>query len=122
MTVSVQGSDNDTAERTYTYYSVNEITDDPVVPTTPIDTPTEVPTQYPTTSITDGDKLTLKGDSDMDGKVSIIDATQIQRVLAKLTPESSINTKNADTDGNGKISILDATFIQRYLAKLVTNW
>ena len=122
VTVSVQGSDNDTAERTYTYYSVNEITDDPVVPTTPIDTPTEVPTQYPTTSITDGDKLTLKGDSDMDGKVSIIDATQIQRVLAKLTPESSINTKNADTDGDGKISILDATFIQRYLAKLVTNW
>ena len=122
VTVSVQGSDNDTAERTYTYYSVNEITDEPVVPTTPIDTPTEVPTQYPTTPITDGDKLTLKGDSDMDGKVSIIDATQIQRVLAKLTPESSINTKNADTDGDGKISILDATFIQRYLAKLVTNW
>lgn len=124
VTISVQGSDNDTAERTYTYYSVTEITDDPL-PTTPTSsttetTPTNSVATIPTT--VPSDKFTLKGDSDMDGDVSIIDATQIQRVLAKLAPESSINTANADTDADGKISILDATMIQRFLAKLVTNW
>lgn len=109
--VSVQGSDNALVEREYEYISVNEITDDPI-PTTPIPTETQKPT-------TPGD-VTMKGDSDEDGEVTILDATMIQRYLAKLITENGLNLANAETDGDNEITILDATMIQRYLAKLIT--
>ena len=62
------------------------------------------------------------GDSDLDGKVTIIDATVIQRCLAKLISEDELNKACADVDGDTKLSILDATNIQRYLAKLHTDY
>jgi hypothetical protein len=62
-----------------------------------------------------GDKL---GDADGDGKVTIIDATRIQRYMAKLIPASQINLTVSDTDGDTKVTILDATRIQRVLAGL----
>ena len=63
-----------------------------------------------------GDKVLL-GDADGDGKVTILDATYIQRKLASL-PVESYNALAADTDEDGEITILDATYIQRYLAGL----
>ena len=56
----------------------------------------------------------VRGDADGDGKVTILDATAIQRSLAAL-PVKSLNEKAADVDGDG-LTILDATAIQRYLA------
>lgn len=58
------------------------------------------------------------GDVDLNGKVTIMDATMIQRFLVN-DPSANLNEtqkKAADTDGNGKVTIMDATYIQRYLA------
>lgn len=62
----------------------------------------------------------LLGDVDGDEKISILDATAIQRHLVKL-PTASFNEKAADADESGKIEILDATAIQRYLVNLSTH-
>lgn len=56
----------------------------------------------------------LIGDADGDGKVTILDATAIQRRLAALNV-ASFSEKGADVDGDG-VNIMDATRIQRYLA------
>ncbi len=74
------------------------------------------------------------GDADLDGELSILDATYIQRVLAKLCEFSLYDDLSdyglwgtrydrpldyiSDIDGDGDRSILDATAIQRKLAKL----
>lgn len=55
------------------------------------------------------------GDIDGDGEVSIMDATEIQLIVAKLKPMvESITVADADCDG--QISVLDATAIQLKLA------
>lgn len=58
------------------------------------------------------------GDTDNNGSVDIIDATQVQKFLASLIDESKIDTQAADTDNDGSIDIADASRIQRYLATL----
>ncbi len=58
------------------------------------------------------------GDVDADGEISILDATEIQMVLAKIKPFFEDIT-TADVDGDGEISILDATAIQLDLARLL---
>ena len=70
------------------------------------------------TTIPKNEKMLL-GDIDGDGKVTIIDATYIQRHIAQLTtiPENRIAC--ADTDKDGKVSIIDATMIQRFIAQLI---
>lgn len=55
----------------------------------------------------------LRGDADMDGSVTVLDATRIQRVLAEL--ETEIDLEAADVTGDG-LDILDATRVQRYVA------
>ena len=62
----------------------------------------------------------ILGDTDLDGKVTIVDATCIQRHLAALSTDS-FDEMVADTDEDGKVTILDATAIQRHLASLPTN-
>ena len=57
------------------------------------------------------------GDVNDDGKLTILDATNIQLHLVNKTP-AGFNNKLADIDRNGKTTILDATAIQRKLAKL----
>ncbi|MBQ6152261.1 MAG: hypothetical protein IJJ15_00725 [Ruminococcus sp.] len=90
-------------------------------PTTapPTQPPTQPSTQKPTTQpSTETDKLIL-GDTDRDGKVSVLDATKIQKRLASLVPEFNADTKRcADVDGDGVVSVLDATYIQKYLASM----
>lgn len=61
------------------------------------------------------------GDVDSDDKVSILDATLIQRALAGLTELSAHERKAADYDCDGRVTILDATMIQRMLAGLVDS-
>lgn len=62
----------------------------------------------------------ILGDTDLNGKVTIFDATCIQRHLAALST-NSFDEKAADTDEDGKVTINDATAIQRHLASLPTN-
>lgn len=59
------------------------------------------------------------GDVDSDGEVSILDATEIQMVLAKKKPLFE-DVFIADFDGDGGVSVLDATAIQLYLSKFST--
>lgn len=58
------------------------------------------------------------GDADKDGAVTIMDATIIQKWLAKLLSDDDIDLSVADTEGNGDVSITDCTMIQRFLAGL----
>lgn len=59
----------------------------------------------------------LRGDANLDGYVSITDATCVQRHLAELETLSESGITAADTDKDGNITIADATEIQRYLAE-----
>ncbi len=58
------------------------------------------------------------GDVDLDGKVTIKDATMIQKALADILTLSYESETLADVDRDGKITIKDATAIQKYLAGL----
>ncbi len=70
------------------------------------------------------------GDADVDGQLSVLDATYIQRVLAKLIifPTDDLSSYFrvtpdelnylSDIDRDGERSIIDATLIQMKLAKL----
>ncbi len=58
------------------------------------------------------------GDVDGDGKLTIDDATLIQRYLAHLNDFDNEQLELADFDGDGVVTIIDVTMIQRYLAKL----
>lgn len=60
------------------------------------------------------------GDADGDDALTILDATAIQRTLAKLSTKK-FDKEAADADQDGTVTILDATAIQRHLAKLNTN-
>ena len=113
VTVSVQGSDNAIVERDYIYESVTNPSGDSdetapyIPPATQVTPPTTTPGDY------------LIGDADMDGSVTILDATRIQRWLAELANDNEIHEKNADADLDNDVTILDATHIQRFIAGLI---
>ena len=54
----------------------------------------------------------------MDGDINIIDATNIQRILAGFSYLTFKGEKLSDVNQNGDTDILDATLIQRYIADL----
>ena len=56
-------------------------------------------------------------DSDGDGRITVVDATNIQRFLAKLDHDY-INYFQGDMDNDGKLSLVDATMIQKMVAKI----
>lgn len=62
------------------------------------------------------------GDVDLDGDIAIIDATLIQRHLAKLSTLTDEQLSVAKVSTNEQLSILDATYIQRLLAKLIDKF
>lgn len=62
---------------------------------------------------------TLLGDSDEDGKVTILDVTAIQKHIAQIGHLSEQGAINADFNGDEKISILDATAIQKFLVGII---
>lgn len=57
------------------------------------------------------------GDVDMNGKLTIADATLIQRAAIDLVKFSQNQLYLADVNGDSRISILDVTCIQKYLAE-----
>ena len=60
----------------------------------------------------------ILGDADGDGKVTVIDATYIQKTLASVPTPTKFFEKEADVNASGKPDILDATYIQRKLASI----
>lgn len=61
----------------------------------------------------------LFGDTDGDSKITVKDATAVQKYLAKLIALERRQTMAADVDANGKVSVSDATDIQKYLANII---
>lgn len=59
----------------------------------------------------------ISGDSDQNGKVTIQDATLIQKYLAKKALLGGKGLQAADFNKDGKVTVKDATAIQKYLAK-----
>ena len=64
----------------------------------------------------------LWGDTDLDGEVSILDATLIQRYLAAIDDITDLQKSIADVDGDGEVTIFDATYIQRLLAGIISEF
>lgn len=64
----------------------------------------------------------IYGDTDGDSKISVMDATQIQRHIAKAITLTDDSLKGADVDGDDNVSIMDATEIQRYVAKVIDKF
>ncbi|MBQ8724882.1 MAG: hypothetical protein IJY74_04330, partial [Oscillospiraceae bacterium] len=67
----------------------------------------------------DAELVTVKGDVNGDGKVTIDDATAVLSMYASKAAgmEAAGNTEAADVDGNGAVDITDATIILTYYAQ-----
>lgn len=76
---------------------------------------------YDTETIINGDFASsfLRGDVDMNGSVTVDDATLLQRYLSEMTTLNSEQLRAADADKNGKVNINDVTAIQRAVAELM---
>lgn len=74
----------------------------------------------PVTEPADDDKPSgpIIGDVDSDGMLTILDATRIQRLLAKIVEADEYMLSVGDFDGDGNISVLDATRIRREIARI----
>lgn len=59
------------------------------------------------------------GDVDFDGSVTVKDATDIQKHIARLTDFSQKQKNSADVDGSGSISVQDVSLIQKRIAKII---
>lgn len=79
---------------------------------------TAVPTEvvYPTEILEEF--VGIIGDTNSDSKVSIKDATLIQKKIANIPVGVEIIEEIADCNEDAKVNIKDATLIQKYLAKL----
>ena len=75
-----------------------------------------IPTVTVTATENEASGSVILGDADGDGKVTIVDATRIQRALASYCVLTEDEAAAADVDGDGKVTIVDATYIQRWLA------
>ena len=71
------------------------------------------------------DESILIGDNDMDGELTIIDATKIQKYIAQLehlwdyySDCRGVEGRFSDCDGDGEITVMDATEIQRKVARI----
>ena len=93
---------------------------EPTVPTEPTTTPDESKPTDPATSEapTEPDVEYLYGDADLNGKVNIKDATQIQKYAAKILDLDDVAYIQADVTGDTKVNIKDATSIQKWVAKI----
>ena len=64
----------------------------------------------------------LMGDVDLDGEITIMDATAVQLHLAQLQMLSEEALKLADVDGSSDITIMDTTTIQLFLAQIIDKF
>ena len=64
----------------------------------------------------------MLGDTDLDGTISVMDSTQIQKYLVSQIMLSEQSLKNSDTDGDTLVTVMDATQIQRFVAQIIENF
>lgn len=98
----------------------------PDEPTTPVTTPSTTvtePTEESSATASEPTETTVvmkllyfMGDADLDYRVTIKDATKIQKHLAKISELNEIQLILADVDENSSVSVKDATKIQKFLA------
>ncbi|MBQ6625894.1 MAG: hypothetical protein IIX27_01220 [Ruminococcus sp.] len=69
----------------------------------------------------DPDDKYILGDANGDGEVAVIDATLVQRHVAKVTELVGTAFLAADADEDGDVAVADATFIQRHVAKFADD-
>lgn len=86
--------------------------------------PTEEPTipTEPSTSPTQPGKTYKYGDVDLNGTVEIIDATYIQKNIAKIIEFNYIQEIVADVNKSGKADIISASTIQKKIANIITKF
>ena len=53
---------------------------------------------------------------DIDGKITVDDATLLQRAAVDYVRMTDTQTALADTNGDGRVSVLDVTCVQKYIA------
>lgn len=66
------------------------------------------------------DKI-LNGDVDLDGDITVKDATIVQKYIVKLEQLDNTQLCNADCDGDGDITVADATKIQKIVVGIGEN-
>lgn len=101
--------------------------DMPERPTTPTTAPLETTPDEtaPTTSTvptTVPDPEYLYGDADLNGKVNVKDATQVQKYAAKMVTLDETAFTQADVTGDMKVNVKDATSIQKLIAKIIDKF
>ena len=83
----------------------------------------EEPTTAPATEpITEPEPQPVLGDVDLDGKVTIDDATLLMRYLVEMEDLTDEQLKLADVNRDGKVNIMDVTDIQRFLAEIIKKF
>ena len=63
----------------------------------------------------------VRGDADLDGRVSVMDSTQIQLHCAQKITLNDVAMLNAEVDDDNIVSVMDATKIQLFVAQLITE-
>ncbi len=119
--VYVQGSDNSTVSKTYTYDVKENVTPTTVAPTTAEPTTVAPTTVAPTTVAPTEAPSTvakIKGDANGDGRVSIQDASYVQKHIALYDGYEREDLETMDMNGDGKVTVVDAALIQRLLLDL----
>lgn len=66
--------------------------------------------------------VSLLGDADVDGKVTVKDATAVQKSAAEKLTLTNQGSVNADVSGDSLVNITDATYIQKYIAEVITSF
>ncbi len=61
----------------------------------------------------DGASISMLGDVDLNGTISVADATLLQKYIVGNVSLTDVRALNADVDGNGVLNISDATEIQK---------
>ena len=88
-------------------------------PTTTAPQPTTV-TPEPTTEPGPGKRI-LIGDVDFDGKINVVDATEIQKIAAELSVPTAQQKIAGDVDGNGVVTVVDLCPIRQMSASTPTT-
>ena len=103
-------------------YPTEPVTTEPATEPETTEPATEPETTEPATEpettepATEPEPQILYGDVDQDGKITVQDATEIQKLgLGIGATEGSLARVLADVNGDGRISILDVTYVQKYL-------
>ena len=62
------------------------------------------------------------GDVNMDGDITVFDATEVQKYVVQLVAFTNDQFTAADVDHDSTITVKDATTIQKFVVKLISNF